>query len=134
MARCRPASYGQRMSRIPVSWLIAGCLVGLGAAPSGATAAAPRVCVSVPHSFGLRASQVDCIDARQVQRVYMDEFCGQGCRYRAAGRTWWCTFKILRSYGYDPAAFGDQVLGRVLCVHTGNRSRFVKWQYHGGGD
>jgi len=52
----------------------------------------------------------------------------------AADRTWRCSVRILRNYGYDPAIFGDRVTGRVLCIHIANRGRFVRWKFDGGGD
>lgn len=110
----------------------------LGGVAAPTAAGATNVCRSHAGSFELRASSVGCVAARSVQYSYTHSEnpngCAGPCMVYAADRTWRCSVRILRNYGYDPAIFGDRVTGRVLCIHIANRGRFVRWKFDGGGD
>lgn len=97
----------------------------------------PHRCKSsnIYNGYGLRVSEAGCVTARQIQNAYWDKASGSRVTYvRAGGRTWRCSYRILENHGYDPAIYGDRVTGRILCVHVGNRGRWARWFYDGGGD
>ncbi len=84
-------------------------------------------------AYNLRVALAGCTTAKTVQSKYFNGDVPVRT-VQAMGRTWRCSVRVVKNYGYDPQIFADRVTGRVLCTHIANRGRFVRWYFDGGGD
>lgn len=104
--------------------------------PDGAQARSFSCRTDSSGGYSLSVAQTDCPTGRAVQRAFFSAGDGNSPvgTIEVRGRTWRCSSKIVKSYGYDPTIVSDRVTGRVLCRHVTNAGRFVRWFYDGGGD